>query len=96
MQTMIQGSLVTRYTRCGNKHCRCHTDNIKHGPRFFLSVPGKMTYPHYLRPELARPSLIKPKLTAFKKFWELGKQLANINLMLYKSKTERRKPKNAR
>jgi hypothetical protein len=88
---MLQGSLVILYRRCGKKNCRCYRENKKHGPAYYLSVPEKATEMYYLEKEAATSQKFKQSLLAFKRYWKLGRQIAKLNLALYKMSFTRRK-----
>ncbi len=42
-QSLIKGSVIKRFKKCGRKQCRCETENKPHGPYLYLSrrVEGK-------------------------------------------------------
>jgi len=46
LETILRGSLIERYKRCGKPGCKC-ADSPGHGPKYYLSVshPG-------LRPQM--------------------------------------------
>ncbi len=41
---------------------------------------------NYLPKELIEPEELKPRMEAFDKYWELGKEIARINYGLYRIK----------
>ena len=46
LQSILRGSLIERYKRCGKPGCKC-ADGPGHGPKYYLSV----SYPR-LRPQM--------------------------------------------
>jgi hypothetical protein len=46
LQSILRGSLIERYKRCGKPGCKC-ADSPGHGPKYYLSV----SYPG-LRPQM--------------------------------------------
>ena len=46
LETILRGSLIERYKRCGKPGCKC-ADGLGHGPKYYLSV----SYPG-LRPQM--------------------------------------------
>src|SRR3954463_16623167 len=46
LETLLRGSLIERYKRCGKPGCKC-ADGPGHGPKYYLSV----SYPG-LRPQM--------------------------------------------
>ena len=42
LDTLLRGSLIERYKRCGKPGCKC-ADGPGHGPKYYLSVsfPGR-------------------------------------------------------
>jgi hypothetical protein len=49
LDTVLRGSLVERYKRCGNPNCRC-AQGPGHGPKYYLSVsyPGRSPQMDYV------------------------------------------------
>lgn len=48
LDSVLRGSLIERYKRCGNPNCKC-ANGPGHGPKFYLSVsypdrPRQMDY----------------------------------------------------
>ena len=50
LDSVLRGSLIERYKRCGNPNCKC-AQGPGHGPKFYLSVshPGKPPQMDYIR-----------------------------------------------
>ena len=88
---MLQGSLV-RFSRriCGKPSCHCRRAGDPGHSAAYLSVSTpKGTRMVYLSKSLL-PQIPK-RIRAFKQFWTLGKQMAQINLALLKASVHRRK-----
>jgi hypothetical protein len=53
LQSVLRGSLIERYKRCGKPGCKC-ADSSGHGPKYYLSVsyPGLRPQMNYVPQEL--------------------------------------------
>jgi hypothetical protein len=53
LQSILRGSLIERYKRCGKPGCKC-ADGTGHGPKYYLSVsyPGLRPQMDYVPQEL--------------------------------------------
>jgi len=53
LQSILRGSLIERYKRCGKPGCKC-ADGPGHGPKYYLSVsyPGLRPQMDYVPQEL--------------------------------------------
>ena len=53
LQSILRGSLIERYKRCGKPGCKC-ADSPGHGPKYYLSVsyPGLRPQMDYVPQEL--------------------------------------------
>jgi len=85
---MLQGSIVKLNARCGKKGCRCQRGEY-HGVSHYLSYKEdgrtQMVYlPKEVVPEVQR------RISFFKRYWDLGVELARLNLTELKER-ERRK-----
>jgi hypothetical protein len=49
LDTLLRGSLIERYKRCGKPGCKC-ADGPGHGPKYYLSVsfPGRRPQMDYV------------------------------------------------
>jgi Family of unknown function (DUF6788) len=49
LETLLRGSLIERYKRCGKPGCKC-ADGPGHGPKYYLSVsfPGRRPQMDYV------------------------------------------------
>src|ERR1700730_13254835 len=52
LDTLLRGSLIERYKRCGKPGCKC-ADGPGHGPKYYLSVsfPGRRPQMDYVPQE---------------------------------------------
>src|SRR5271156_7033142 len=52
LETLLRGSLIERYKRCGKPGCKC-ADGPGHGPKYYLSVsfPGERPQMDYVPQE---------------------------------------------
>src|ERR1700693_276223 len=52
LDTLLRGSLIERYKRCGKPGCKC-ADGPGHGPKYYLSVsfPGERPQMYYVPQE---------------------------------------------
>src|SRR5271163_4087068 len=52
LETLLRGSLIERYKRCGKPGCKC-ADGPGHGPKYYLSVsyPGSRPQMDYVPQE---------------------------------------------
>ena len=57
LQSILRGSLIERYKRCGKSGCKC-ADGPGHGPKYYLSVsyPGLRPQMDYVPQELYAPT----------------------------------------
>lgn len=89
---MIRGSLVKISRRCHNKQCSCYAGDTKHGFLYSISLQGdKATQMVYLPSHIARSKQLSSALRSFKRFTKLYKQLAFLNLTLYKEQSKKRR-----
>ncbi len=76
---MIRGSIVTLKGKCGKPNCACSHDQERGHIRYYLSVnEGGKTRMVYIPKK--RLSEIEDGIRAWKRFKEVGKELAEINL----------------
>jgi len=81
---MLQGSIVKINARCGKKGCKCARGEY-HGVSYYLSYKEggrtQMVYiPKQLVPEVTQ------RVEDFKRYWQLGVELAQVNLRELKHK----------
>ena len=81
---MLQGSIVRINTRCGKKGCRCERGEY-HGISHYLSYKEKgLTQMVYIPKSLV--SEVGNRVESFKRYWDLGVKLAQVNLSELKDK----------
>jgi hypothetical protein len=74
---MLWGSLGAVYRRCGRANCHC-AKGEKHGPVFYLTRnEGGRTRNIYVPPELHEE--VAAGVTAYRRYRELGQQIAGTN-----------------
>ena len=74
---MLWGSLGAVYRRCGRANCHC-AKGEKHGPVFYLTRnEGGRTRNIYVPPELYDE--VAAGVSAYRRYRELGQQLAEAN-----------------
>lgn len=74
---MLWGSLGAVYRRCGRANCHC-AKGEKHGPVFYLTRnEGGRTRNIYVPPELHAE--VAAGVTAYRRYRELGQQIAEAN-----------------
>lgn len=85
---MLQGSIVKINARCGKKGCKCERGQY-HGISYYLSYKeGGRTQMVYIPRHLITE--VKRKVEDFKKYRQLGVELAQINLKELRGKEKRR------
>jgi hypothetical protein len=78
LDSVLRGSLIERYKRCGNPNCRC-ADGQGHGPKYYLSVsyPGSSPRMDYVpQAEYAR---VSESLANYSQIREILEQISEIN-----------------
>ena len=91
-RSMIRGSPVKLYKRCHNQNCSCQKGDKKHGLAYYISVPGKTaTEMYYLTKDQALSKKLISAINAFKQYKEITKEISQLNLILYKMTSARRK-----
>jgi hypothetical protein len=78
LDSVIRGSLIERYKRCGNPNCRC-ADGQGHGPKYYLSVsyPGSSPRMDYV-PQ-AEYERVSESLANYSQIREILEQISEIN-----------------
>ena len=77
-RTIVRGSLIERYLRCGKPGCHC-AQGRGHGPKYYLSI----SHPHR-RPELqyipqAQQPQVQALLNHFQEVRQLLEEICQIN-----------------
>src|ERR1700679_395348 len=88
LETILRGSLIERYKRCGKPTCHC-TQGRGHGPKYYLSVS---------RPGSARPEMdyvpqeykeqVELYLSNYKLLREILEEVCSINRELLARREE--------
>ncbi len=78
LDSVLRGSLIERYKRCGNPNCRC-ADGQGHGPKYYLSVsyPGSSPRMDYV-PQ-ADYEAVNESLANYTQIREILEQISEIN-----------------
>ena len=78
LETVLRGSLIERYTRCGKPGCHC-AEGKGHGPKYYLSVsfPGERPQMDYVPQELEPKA--REYLNNLQRVREVLEQICEIN-----------------
>lgn len=78
MDSILRGSLIERYKRCGKPGCKC-AKSSGHGPKYYLSVskPGKMPEMDYV--PRAYQEKVKEHLENYRRIKAILEELCEIN-----------------
>ena len=78
LDSVLRGSLIERYKRCGNPNCRC-AQGPGHGPKFYLSVsyPGRSPQMDYV-PQ-AEHAQVGEWVANYKQVHEILEEISEIN-----------------
>jgi hypothetical protein len=78
LETLLRGSLIERYKRCGKPGCKCAT-GPGHGPKYYLSVsiPGSHPQMDYV-PQADYPEVIK-RLNNYHRVRDIIEEVCAIN-----------------
>ena len=78
LETILRGSLIERYKRCGQPGCKC-ADGLGHGPKYYLSVsyPGLRPQMDYV-PQESYPQTTE-LLANYHRAREILEQICEIN-----------------
>jgi hypothetical protein len=76
---MLFGSSSQTYRTCGNARCRCHSSGPKHGPHVYVNYKGAdgRTTGYYVAQALQER--VQQGLTAWRQFYEVSKEIAELN-----------------
>ncbi len=91
---MLFGSSSQTYRTCGNKSCRCHSSGPKHGPHVYVNYKGEdgRTTGYYVPQPLQER--VQEGLAAWREFYALSKEIAEINRQLMAAERPRRRGDN--
>ena len=84
---MLQGSIVRINSRCGKKGCRCQQGEF-HGVSHYLSYKEEGRTQMVYIPKSLVPD-VQNQVDSFKRYWELGVKLAQVNLSELKDRKKR-------
>ena len=87
LQSILRGSLIERYKRCGKPGCKC-ADGPGHGPKYYLSVsfPG-------LRPQMDYvPQASYPQATQFLANYHRAREILESICEINRELLRRREP----
>jgi len=78
LDSVLRGSLVERYKRCGNPNCKC-AQGPGHGPKYYLSVsyPGRSPQMDYV-PQ-ADYAQISESVANYAQVREILEEISEIN-----------------
>ena len=76
--TMLRGSLIERYKRCGKPGCKCATGR-GHGPKFYLSLSRSGEHPQMDYVPQAYVSQVREYLTNYQQTREILEEISTIN-----------------
>src|SRR5438105_7507685 len=77
LDSVLRGSLIERYKRCGNPRCKC-ANGPGHGPKYYLSVshPGESPQMDYV-PQ-AEHALVSEYLANYSRVREILEEISQI------------------
>jgi hypothetical protein len=78
LASVLRGSLIERYKRCGKPGCKC-ADGPGHGPKYYLSVsyPGRAPQMDYV-PQADHPE-VSERLANYRRIREILEEICEIN-----------------
>ena len=92
-EEMIQGTLVTKYLKCGKPGCRCTTGS-PHGPKYYISdkVEGHTRMLYVPTNAIA---VVRKQIQLYRQFKKIGAKISKINrAMLLQNKNQSAKRRN--
>jgi hypothetical protein len=78
LDTVLRGSLIERYKRCGNPRCKC-ADGPGHGPKYYLSVSHAGESPQMDYIPQAEHALVSEYLANYSRVREILEEISQIN-----------------
>jgi hypothetical protein len=87
LESLLRGSLIERYKRCGYAGCKCQQDR-GHGPKYYLSISqvGKRPRMDYI-PQSYQPQA-QQLLDNYRQVQDILKQVCDINCELLRRRLE--------
>jgi hypothetical protein len=78
LESVLRGTLIERYLRCGNPNCKC-ANGPGHGPKYYLSVsyPGRSPQMDYIRQ--AEFEQVSEHLANYTQIREILEEISEIN-----------------
>jgi hypothetical protein len=88
LDSVLRGSLIERYKRCGKPGCKC-ADGPGHGPKYYLSVsfPGRSPQMDYV-PQ-ADHAEISLRVANYHRIREILEEISEINRELLRRREAR-------
>ena len=78
IESILRGSLIERYKRCGRKKCKC-AQGPGHGPKYYLSVSRSGTTPRMDYVPLAYHEQVVGWLNNYRQVRDILEQISEIN-----------------
>lgn len=78
LDTVLRGSLIERYKRCGNPRCKCATGQ-GHGPKYYLSVSHAGKSPQMDYVPQAEHAVVSEYLDSYARVREILEEISQIN-----------------
>ena len=80
--TILRGSLIERYKRCGKPNCKC-AEGKGHGPKFYLSISMPGSRPIMIYVPANRKPEIERALANYQQAKNLMERLIHVNKELF-------------
>ena len=78
LESILRGSLIERYKRCGKPGCKC-ANGPGHGPKYYLSVSYPGTAPRMDYVAQADHAAISERLASYHRVREILEEICEIN-----------------
>ncbi len=78
LDTVLRGSLIERYKRCGNPRCKC-ANGPGHGPKYYLSVSHAGQSPQMDYVPQAQHAVVSEYLDNYSRVREILEEISQIN-----------------
>lgn len=78
LQTILRGSLIERYKRCGKPNCKCATGR-GHGPKYYLSISHTGEHPQMDYVPQAYVSQVREYLANYQRTRQILEEICTIN-----------------
>jgi hypothetical protein len=80
--TMLRGSLIERYKRCGRSNCKC-AGTRGHGPKFYLSISMPGARPIMIYVPTNRKPEVEKALATYQEAKNIMERLVHVNKDLF-------------